>query len=130
MATHSRRFAWKILWQRSVVSCSPYGCRVGHDWANKHNRSTEWPFWDFLQCVFHCEDHELIFPASMDSHKYSKSYKSPNSLTLFGKRKPWGWNLDSQDKFLKIYSSPKHLFISTIYFHPFSCPTCLSFNTG
>ena len=33
MATHSGTLAWKILWQRSLVGCSPWGRRVGHDWA-------------------------------------------------------------------------------------------------
>ena len=43
MATHSRKVwtsgsptAWKSHGQRSLVGCSPWGCRAGHDWATKH----------------------------------------------------------------------------------------------
>ena len=32
MATHSSILAWKILGQKSLVSCSPQGHRVGHDY--------------------------------------------------------------------------------------------------
>ena len=32
-ATHSSILGWRISCQRSLVSYSPWGCRVGHDWA-------------------------------------------------------------------------------------------------
>ena len=33
MATHSSTLAWKISWMGSLVSYSPWNCRVVHDWA-------------------------------------------------------------------------------------------------
>ena len=78
--------AWKILWTEEHGELQSMGLQ-SWTWLSEQactHRSTEWPFWDFLQCALHCEDHELIFPTSMYSQKYSKSYKSPHSLTLSG----------------------------------------------
>ena len=36
MATHSNILVWEIPWQRSLVGYSPWGGRVGHDWARAH----------------------------------------------------------------------------------------------
>ena len=36
MATHSSILVWKIPWPRSLAGCSPWGRRVGHDWACPH----------------------------------------------------------------------------------------------
>ena len=33
MATHSSILAWKTHGQRSLIGYSPWGCRVGHNWA-------------------------------------------------------------------------------------------------
>ena len=33
MATHSSTLDWKIPWTEGLVGCSPWGCRVGYDWA-------------------------------------------------------------------------------------------------
>ena len=35
MATHSSTLAWRIPWteERSLAGYSPWGCRVGYDWA-------------------------------------------------------------------------------------------------
>ena len=95
--------AWKILWTEEHGELQSMGLQ-SWTWLSERactHRSIEWPFWDFLQCALHCEDHELIFPTSMYSQKYNKSYKSPHSLTLSGvwniistgsAKEPWGWN--------------------------------------
>ena len=48
MATHSSTVAWKIPWTGSLVGYSPWGRRVGHDWATSlhfiaysHRRTAE-----------------------------------------------------------------------------------------
>ena len=33
MAIHSRILTWRIPWTEEPVGYSPWGCRVGHDWA-------------------------------------------------------------------------------------------------
>ena len=33
MATHSSTLDWKIPWTEGLVGCSPWGRRVGYDWA-------------------------------------------------------------------------------------------------
>ena len=39
MATHSSIFAWKSHGQRSLTGYSPWGCRVGHNWATEHTQA-------------------------------------------------------------------------------------------
>ena len=40
MATHSSILVWRIHGQKSLVGCSPEGCkRVGHDFATEHTHT-------------------------------------------------------------------------------------------
>ena len=40
IATHSSFLAWKIPRQRSLAGYSPWGHRVGNNWATKHSRAS------------------------------------------------------------------------------------------
>ena len=39
MATHSSILAWKIPWTEEPRGYSPWGHRVGHDWATEHTHT-------------------------------------------------------------------------------------------
>ena len=45
MAIHSNILAWRIPRQRSLVGYSPWGCRVGHDWATNTYWALKRKFW-------------------------------------------------------------------------------------
>ena len=37
MATHSSILAWKLSWTQEAGGYSPWGLRVGQDWATEHS---------------------------------------------------------------------------------------------
>ena len=39
LATHSSVAAWKIPWERSLPSYSPWGRKIRHDWATEHTNA-------------------------------------------------------------------------------------------
>ena len=48
MATHSSILAWRIPWTEEPVGYSPWGHRVGHDWAHTHTHTHTEGCWNMM----------------------------------------------------------------------------------
>ena len=93
MTTYSSILAWKIPWTRGLVSCSPWGHRVGHDWAYVHTHShiSGWS-WDLYpqpasrsQALNHC----VTLMKWKWSHSVVSDPQRPHGLQSSRLLRPW-----------------------------------------
>ena len=59
MATHSSILAWKNLWMKEPGRYSPWGCRVGHNWAT-NTEHRDFRLMDFTIVLLHICDNFLL----------------------------------------------------------------------
>ena len=91
MATHSRILALENPHgQRSLAGCSPWGHRVGHDWATKHTRETLWP-WVISQLVSSEDGRQDVLVLEHSELSNKEKYEDVSSVTSKRLEAELGW---------------------------------------